>query len=66
MGDERSTIDTAVTGMHPERPHGMGLDKGDDDDAVREMRAEFGCTAHSNGRGEEARVLKREAGKWAG
>ncbi len=45
-----------------EQPHGLGLDKGYDYDAVRATVAEFGFTAHIRSRGEEAQALKREAG----
>lgn len=48
-----------------ECPQGMCLDKGYDFDEVREVLAEFGFTAHIRSRGEEAQVLKREAGKRA-
>jgi putative transposase len=40
----------------------MCLDKGYDYDEVREILAEFGFTAHIRARGEEAQLLKREAG----
>jgi len=40
----------------------MCLDKGYDYDEVRETLAEFGFTAHIRARGEEAQLLKREAG----
>ena len=40
----------------------MCLDKGDDDDEVRELLAEFGFTAHIRARGEETKALKQEAG----
>ena len=43
-------------------PQGMCLDKGYDDDEVRELLAEFGFTAHIRARGEEAKALKQEAG----
>ena len=46
----------------PAMPQGMCLDKGDDDDAVRDVRAAFGFTAHSRARGEEATALKQDAG----
>src|SRR5262245_2319384 len=46
----------------PAMPPGMGLDTGDDDDEVRDWLAEFGCTAHLRGRGEEATALKQDAG----
>jgi transposase len=44
-----------------DRPQGMCLDKGYDDD-TRELVREFRFTAHVRARGEEARALKREAG----
>jgi putative transposase len=47
------------TGEHPQ---GMCLDKGYDDDEVRDLLVEFGCTAHIRARGEEAKALKQEAG----
>ena len=40
----------------------MCLDKGYDFDEVRALLAEFGFTAHIHARGEEALLLKREAG----
>ena len=40
----------------------MSMDKGYDYDEVRELLAEFGCTAHIRARGEEAKALKQEAG----
>ena len=43
-------------------PQGMCLDKGYDDDEVRDLLIEFGFTAHILARGEEAKVLKHEAG----
>jgi hypothetical protein len=46
----------------PDTPQGMCLDKGYDYDAVRDLLAEFGFTAHIRARGEEAKVLKQEAG----
>ena len=46
----------------PATPQGLCLDKGYDDDAVRELLAEFGFTAHIRARGEEAKALKQEAG----
>jgi putative transposase len=46
----------------PERPQGMCLDQGYDSDEVRDLLAEFGCTAHMRARGEEAHALKHEAG----
>lgn len=46
----------------PDAPQGMCLDKGYDYDEVRELRTEFGFTAHIRARGEEAHALKHEAG----
>jgi putative transposase len=46
----------------PAQPQGICLDKGDDDDEVRELLAEFGFTAHIRARGEEAKALTQEAG----
>jgi transposase len=43
-------------------PQGRCLDKGDDDDEVRALLAEFGFTAHIRARGEEAKALKQDAG----
>jgi transposase len=42
-----------------ERPQGMGLDKGTDDEDV----CEFSFTAHIRSHGKEAREIAREAGK---
>lgn len=44
------------------KPQGMCLDKGYDYDEVRDILREFGFTAHIRARGEEAKVLKKEAG----
>jgi putative transposase len=46
----------------PDQPQGRCLDKGDDDDEVRELLPECGFTAHIRARGEEAKALKHEAG----
>jgi putative transposase len=46
----------------PATPQGMCLDNGYDDDEVRDVLAEFGCTAHIRGRGEEATALQQDAG----
>ncbi len=43
-------------------PQGLCLDKGYDDDEVRDLVAAFGLTAHIRGRGEEGQRLEREAG----
>jgi transposase len=48
-----------------EQPQGLCLDKGYDDDEVRETLAEFGFTAPIKGRGTEAKELTQEAGKRA-
>jgi hypothetical protein len=48
-----------------ERPQGMGLDKGADDEDVRATVRESGLTAHMRSRGEEARDIAHEAGKRA-
>lgn len=49
----------APTAAHPQ---GMCLDKGYDDDEVRDLLATFGFTAHIRARGEEAQAIRREAG----
>ena len=64
----RATIESVVVERPTpteEQPCGMCLDKGYDYDEVREILAEFGFTAHIRSRGEEAKDLKREAGKRA-
>jgi putative transposase len=43
-------------------PQGLCLDKGDDDDEVRELLVELEFTAHIRARGEEAQAIKRKAG----
>jgi len=48
-----------------ERPQGMGLDKGADDEDVRATVREVGLTAHMRSRGEEVRDIAHEAGKRA-
>lgn len=64
----RDTIESIVM-ERPEptdkNPQGMCLDKGYDYQEVRDTLAEFGFTAHIRSRGEEAKELKREAGKRA-
>lgn len=47
------------------QPQGMCLDKGYDYDEVRALLKEFGFTAHIRPRGEEAKDIKREAGRRA-
>ena len=44
------------------KPQGMCLDKGYDYNEVRDILREFGFTAHIRARGEEAKILKTEAG----
>ena len=46
----------------PEQPQGLCLDKGYDDDEVRDLLAECWFTAHIRARGEEAQAIKQEAG----
>jgi putative transposase len=46
----------------PATPQGMCLDKGYDDDEVRDLLAEFGFTAHIRARGEETKALQQDAG----
>ena len=46
----------------PDAPQGMCLDKGYDYGEVRALLDEFGFTAHSRARGEEAHALKHEVG----
>ena len=43
-------------------PQGMCLDKGYAYEEVRDTLRELGFTAHLRARGEEAQVLKRQAG----
>ena len=47
------------------QPQGVCLDKGYDDDAVRDRRREFGVTAHIRTRGEDANDLREDAPKKA-
>ena len=64
----RATIESLVAARpeaSEEEPQGRCLDKGYDYEAVREILAEFGFTAHIKARGEEAKELKAEAGKRA-
>jgi transposase len=61
----RATLDSFVVkrpAPTAEQPQGLCLDKGYDDDEVRELRDEFGFTAPSRARGEEAQALQQEAG----
>ena len=45
----------------PEQLQGICLDKGDDDDEVRELLAEFGFTTHIRAWGKEVMARKQEA-----
>jgi transposase len=61
----RATIDSLVVerpAPTAEHPQGLCLDKGYDDQEVREVLEEFGFTAHIRARGEEAKALQQEAG----
>jgi putative transposase len=62
-------VEATMTSIPVERPgptreqaQEIGLDKGYDDDEVRELLAKFGFTAHIRARGEEAQAITREAG----
>jgi putative transposase len=61
----RPTIESIII-ERPEptetQPQGMCLDKGYDYQEVRDILHEFGFTAHIRTRGEEAKVIKMEAG----
>lgn len=46
----------------PDAPQGLCLDKGYDENEVRELLDAFGFTAPIRARGEEAHALKQEAG----
>jgi putative transposase len=64
----RDTIESIVVERPEptdEKPQGMCLDKGYDYQEVRDTLIEFGFTAHIRSRGEEAKELKRKAGKRA-
>ena len=64
----RETIESIVVERPEpteERPQGMCLDKGYDDEEVRATVREVGLTAHMRSRGEEARDIAHEAGKRA-
>jgi len=61
----RATLESIVVKrpvVSEEEKQNMCLDKGYDFDEVRALLAEFGFTAHIRARGEEALLLKREAG----
>jgi len=60
----RSTLDSLVVkrpAPTAEQPQGMCLDKGYDDQEVREILEEFGFTAHLRSRGEEAQAIQAHA-----
>jgi putative transposase len=61
----RATLES-ITVKRPEpsetEKQNMCLDKGYDYNEVREILAEFGFTAHIRARGEEAQLIKQEAG----
>ena len=64
----RATITSLVVKRPPptaEQPQGMCLDKGYDDQEVREIVEEFGFTAHIRSRGEEAQAIKAQASQKA-
>lgn len=64
----RSTLENIVV-KRPKptrkKKQNMCLDKGYDYDEVRDILKEFGFTAHIRSRGEEAKEIKKEAGKRA-
>jgi putative transposase len=61
---EQTVNSLVVTRPRPtqKRPQGMCLDKGYDYEEVRAILKEFGFTAHIRARGEEAQIIKRQAG----
>lgn len=64
----RATITSLVVKRPPptaEQPQGMCLDKGYDDQEVREIVEEFGFTAHIRSRGEAAQAIKAQASQKA-
>jgi putative transposase len=46
-------------------PQGLGLHKGDDEQEGRDILAEFGVTAHTRARGEEAQAITEPAAQRA-
>jgi putative transposase len=64
----RSTLDSVVV-KRPQptaaQPQGMCLDKGSDDQEVRDILEECGCTAPMRSRGEDAQASKDHAGQKA-
>jgi hypothetical protein len=61
-GATRRSLPIARPTPPPAPPPGLGLDQGEDDDDVRELRADCGGPAPSRARGEEAKALTQEAG----
>jgi putative transposase len=64
----RSTLDSLVVERPTPteaQPQGRCLDKGDDDQEVREILEEFGFTAHRRSRGEEALAINDQASQKA-
>ena len=64
----RPTLDSIVVERPEptaEQPQGMCLDKGYDDQEVRDTLEEFGFTAHIRSRGEEAQAIKADASQKA-
>lgn len=64
----RETIESIIVDRPEpteEQPQGMCLDKGYDYQEVRDTLKEFGFTEHIHSRGEEAKMLKKEAGERA-
>jgi putative transposase len=61
---EQTVNSLVVTRPRPtqKRPQGRCLDKGYDSEEVRAILKEFGFTAHMRARGEEAQLIKRQAG----
>ncbi len=70
--NDMKLVNATIEGIVVERPEpteekkqNMCMDKGYDYDEVRDSLREFGFTAHIRSRGEEAKMLKDEAGKRA-
>jgi putative transposase len=57
-----ASIAVARPDTTPDAPQGICLDKGYDDDEVRDLVDACGFTAHIRARGEEAHALQHEAG----
>jgi putative transposase len=58
----RESIPVKRPAPSPATPHGRCLEKGDDADAGRDLRAEFGFPVPIRGRGEEAKARKQDIG----